>query len=77
MEMKLVAQREGRLSSFLRGELKMSLGLMNRLKWGDAIRVNGQPQHTDFAVKAGDLVTVRLDEPLPDYPAEEGNLSVI
>ena len=37
MELKLVAARQGRLSSFLRGELQMSLGLMNRLKWGDAI----------------------------------------
>ena len=77
MELKLVAGREGRLSSFLRGELKMSLGLMNRLKWGDAIQVNGQPQHTDFAVKSGDVITVRLDEPLPEYPAEQGVLTVL
>ena len=77
MELKLVAGREGRLSSFLRGELKMSLGLMNRLKWGDAIQVNGQPQHTDYAVKPGDLITVRLDEPAADYPAEQGNLTIL
>ena len=38
MELKIVAERAGRLSSFLKGELKMSTGLMNRLKWGDAIR---------------------------------------
>ena len=76
MELKLVAGREGRLSSFLRGELKMSLGLMNRLKWGDAIQVNGQPQHTDYAVSPGDVVTVRLDEPVPEYPAEQGELTV-
>lgn len=77
MELRLVADHQGRLSSFLRGELKMSLGLMNRLKWGDAIRVNGQPQHTDFAVKTGDVITVRLDEPMPDYPAEQGRLPVL
>ena len=77
MELKLVAKREGRLSSFLRGEMKMSLGLMNRLKWGDAIQVNGELRHTDFAVKRGDVVTVRLDEPLPDYPAEQGDLTVL
>ena len=77
MELKLTAQREGRLSSFLKGELKMSTGLMNRLKWGDAIRVNGQPQHTDFAVQPGDVVTVPLDEPEPDYPAEEGALTIL
>lgn len=77
MELKLVASREGRLSSFLRGELNMSLGLMNRLKWGDAIQVNGQPRHTDFSVGPGDLITVRLDEPAADYPAEQGELIVL
>ena len=77
MELRIVAQREGRLSSFLRGELKMSTGLVNRLKWGDAIRVNGQSQHTDHPVGPGDVITVRLDEPTPDYPAEEGDLTVL
>ena len=55
----------------------MSTGLMNRLKWGDAIQVNGTPQHTDFAVQPGDRITVRLDEPAPDYPAEQGELTVL
>ena len=77
MELKYIAQREGRLSSFLRGEMKMSTGLMNRLKWGDAILVNGAPQHTDFSVRSGDVITVRLDEPEPDYPAEEGTLTIL
>ena len=77
MELKYVAVRAGRLSSFLKGELKMSTGLMNRLKWGDAIRVNGIPQHTDFAVQVGDVITVRLDEPAAQYPPEDGSLSVL
>ena len=77
MELKLLANKAGRLSTFLRGELKMSLGLINRLKWGDAIQVNGEPQHTDFAVKPGDVITVRLDEPAADYPAEDGPLTVL
>lgn len=77
MQLKLIAARQGRLSSFLKGELKMSTGLMNKLKWGDAIRVNGVPQHTDFPVQPGDVVTVRLDEPVPEYPAEQGNLTVL
>lgn len=77
MELKIVASREGRLSSFLRGELKMSASLMNKLKWGDAIRVNDIPQHTDFAVKNGDTVTVRLDEPKPEYPAQQGALHIL
>ena len=77
MELKCIASREGRLSSFLLGELKMSSGLMNKLKWGDGIRVNGAPQRTNFAVKTGDVVTVRLDEEEPEYPAEDGELHVI
>ena len=77
MELTCVATREGRLSSFLKGELKMSTGLMNKLKWGDGIRVNGNPQHTDFAVQPGDTVSVRLDEPPIEYPAEQGEMTVL
>ena len=77
MELRCTANRNGRLSSFLKGELKMSTGLMNKLKWGDGIRVNGVPQHTDFAVSPGDLVSVRLDEPEIRYPAEEGDLNIL
>lgn len=77
MELKHTATREGRLSSFLRQEMKMSTGLMNRLKWGDGIRVNGQPQHTDYPVKTGDVITVGMDEPEPDYPAEDGELTIL
>ena len=77
MELKHIATREGRLSSFLLGELKMSTGLMNKLKWGDGIRVNGEPQRTNFTVFPGDVVTVRLDEEEPEYPAQEGDLQVL
>ena len=77
MELKTVASREGRLSSFLLGELKMSSSLMNKLKWGDAIQVNGQPQRTNYPVKTGDTVTVRLDEEEPEYPAEDGPLTIL
>ena len=77
MELKIVAQREGRLSSFLLGELKMSSSLMNKLKWGDALQVNGEPQRTNYPVKCGDVVTVRLDEEEPEYPAEDGPLTIL
>lgn len=77
MELKCIANREGRLSSFLLGELKMSTSLMNKLKWGDSIRVNGVPQRTNFPVKPGDVVTVLLDEEAPEYPAEDGPLTVL
>ena len=68
MELKCTAQREGRLSSFLLGELKMSSGLMNRLKWGNAIRVNGSVQRTNYPVRPGDMITVALEEAPPQYP---------
>ena len=77
MELKHVATRGGRLSSFLKEEMKMSTGLMNRLKWQDLIFVNGVPRHTDYAVQPGDVITVALDEPEPDYPAEEGSLTIL
>lgn len=77
MELRIKAARSGRLSSFLLGELKMSSGLMNRLKWGDALRVNGVPRHTDYPVQPGDVVSVEWQEEAPEYPAEEGPLSVL
>lgn len=77
MELRWTATRAGRLSSFLRGELKMSASLMNKLKWGDAIRVNGEPRRTNYPVEAGDTITVDLDEEKPDYPAESGHLTVL
>ena len=77
MELKHTATREGRLSSFLQGEMKLSSSLMNKLKWGDAIRVNALPQRTNYPVIPGDVITVRLDEETPEYPAEDGPLTVL
>ena len=77
MELRWLADRNGQLSSFLRGEMKMSYSLMNKLKWGDAIRVNGEPQRTNYPVKPGDVITVRMDEEEPEYPAEDGPLTIL
>ena len=77
MELKHIATRSGRLSSFLREEMKLSLGLMNRLKWKELLFVNGKAVHTDYAVEPGDVITVPLDEPVPDYPAQEGKLTIL
>jgi len=77
VELKHIAIREGRLSSFLMGELKMSYGLMNKLKWGDGIRVNGQPQRTNYPVKPGDVITVRMEEETPEYQVEDGPLDIL
>ena len=77
MELTWVSTRAGRLSSFLLGELKMSAGLMNKLKWGDSIRVNGVPRRTNYPVQPGDVITVALAEEPPEYPAEDGELSIL
>ena len=77
MELKHTAVRQGRLSSFLQEELQMSTGLINRLKWHGKILVNGDPEHTDYQVEPADVVTVLLDEPEPEYPAEDGTLTVL
>ena len=77
MELRYIAAHGGRLSTILKENMKISSGLMNRLKWQDKLFVNGIPQHTDYPVKAGDVVTVPLEEPEPEYPAEEGPLSIL
>lgn len=77
MELHLTTQREGKLSSFLRHDLKLSATLVNRLKWKEAFLVNGISQHTNFPVKSGDVITVRLDEEAPEYPAQDGELSIV
>jgi len=77
LELTHTAVRSGRLSSFLKDELHMSSGLVNRLKWQNRIFVNGQPQHNDYAVQPGDVITALLDDPQPEYPAEDGPLTVL
>ena len=77
MELKHIASRSGRLSSFLKEEMAMSTGLMNRLKWQNKLFVNGMSVHTDYAVQPGDVITVPLDEEKPDYPAQDGPLEIL
>lgn len=77
MELKHIATRSGRLSTFLKQELGLSTGLMNKLKWSEKLFVNGIPRHADFQVEAGDVITADLDEPTPDYPAEDGEFTIL
>lgn len=77
MELNHTALRDGRLSDILKNEMRVSTGLMNRLKVVDRILVNGQPQRTNFAVRFGDTVTLLLDEPEPDYPGEDLPLTIL
>ncbi len=77
MELKHIATRACRLSAALREDMHLSAGLMNRLKWQQRLFVNGQPVHTDYAVEPGDVICVPLDEPTPEYPAQQGELTVL
>lgn len=77
MELKHIAARAARLSAILKEDMHISTGLMNRLKWQDQLYVNGIPRHTDYPVQAGDVITVPLDEPAPDYPAEQADLTIV
>lgn len=77
MEITHTAVRAGRLSSFLKDELHMSSGLINRLKWQNRILVNGQPEHNDYIVQPGDVITALLDDPQPDFPPEDGLLDIL
>ena len=77
MELTLTATRAGKLSSFLKNELKMSTGLVNKVKWANGLRVNGASCHTNYPVGPGDRIAVLLTEEVPEYPAEEGPLTVL
>ena len=77
MELKHTATRAGRLSTFLKNEMAMSTGLVNRLKWQEKILVDGVPQHNDYGVQPGNVITALLDEETPQYPAEDGALTVL
>lgn len=71
------AREGGRLSRVLRSEMSLSEGLINRLKWSGRLLVDGVPRHTDYQVLPGDTVTLLLEEAPPEYPAEEGDLSIL
>lgn len=71
------ADRAGKLSSFLKRELEMSTGLIKHLKYDHAFRVNGTPQFTNYPVRPGDVITVSIEEEMPDYPAQYADLSIL
>ena len=77
MELHHTAHRDGRLSDILKNEMRVSTGLMNRLKTTDRILVSGTPQRTNYAVRCGDTVTLLLDEPEPEYPGEDLPLTIL
>ena len=77
IEIRYIARSEGKLLRFLRRELGFSSSLVSRLKFRGAFFVNGEAAHTDRMVVPGDEIRVVLDEPAPDYPAEDGPLEIL
>ena len=77
MNLTHIAKGGGRLSAVLKEELRMSTGLLNRAKWADGLRVNGQSVHTDYQVTPGDEIVVLLEEKQAQYPAESGPLTIL
>ena len=72
-----IAQRQGKLLSFLRQELRLSSSLVKRLKWQNAFLVNGVAQHVDHAVQPGDEICAVLDESKPDFAPEFEPLDIL
>ena len=77
MELTHIAARSARLSAILREDMRLSAGLMNRLKWDGRLQVNGVPARTNHPVEPGDRITVLLDEATPAYPAEDIPVTVL
>jgi len=71
---------EGRkLYGILRRELALSLTQLRRIKPAGGIFVNGEQAHTDYRVKPGDRVHIRLDavEKAPDLIPQDGPVEVL
>ncbi len=77
MELSHTARNTGRLSTILKEEMRLSTGLMNRLKVKGGILVNGKPEFTNFPVQAGDRVTLLLDDAEVAYPAQQMALDIL
>ena len=71
------AARSCTLLSFLREELSLSSTLVKRLKWKNALLVNGEPAHTDRVLLPGDTVSVRMEEQTDGFPAEPMELQIL
>ena len=77
MQLVHTASRETRLLSILRHELALSSGLVKRLKWQGAFRVNGAVARTGALVRPGDRITVDLSEQPTGFPAEDRPLEIL
>ena len=65
MVLRHVAEREGKLLSFLRREMRLSSGLVSRLKFQEKFFVDGEIAHTDRKISPGQEITVLVEEQRP------------
>ncbi len=77
MTLRCIAERNCKLLSILRRELGMSSTLVSRVKWQNALFVNGEAAHTDRLVQIGDEVTVLLSEQVEGYAPEAMELQIL
>ena len=77
MILRCTMNRRTKLLSALRRELRISDGLVRRLKPLDVFRVNGESAHTNRMLEPGDEVSVIISEGAPDFPAEDGPISIL
>ena len=77
MILEQTAARQTKLLSLLRREFGLSAGLVKRLKWQNALFVNGAPAHTDAPVTPGDRVRVVLEERTEGFDPEPLPLSIL
>lgn len=77
MLLKHTASRDGKLITFLRGEIGLSATLTKRLKALDACQVNGETVGIYHRVHTGDSIIITIEEELPNYTGEEGELNIL
>lgn len=77
MRLEQTATRQAKLLSVLRREFGLSAGLVKRLKWKDALFVNGQRAYTDHPVVPGDRILVVLEEQTEGFDPEPMPLTIL
>lgn len=77
MILEKTAGRQAELLSILRREFDLSVGLVKRLKWQNALFVNDAPAHTNCRVFPGDRVRVVIEEEQEGFLPEPMDLSIL
>ena len=70
-------ENDRRLFSVLHYQMRLSTGLIKRIKYETDFIVNGVPQHTDYLLHTGDRIVLTLPEESADFPPEPGELNIL